>query len=78
MKTTVTNMVQGPFVLVVTWSIGTDPPDHDFPMVVGPEGGFATKEAALEVAKQYEDDDLFQCCVAPLRDPGSLKRFMSW
>jgi len=48
---TVTDLIHGPFCLVVTDTKHTD--DGEYPMVVAPEGGFQTKEEALRYVEQH-------------------------
>lgn len=90
MKIVVSTYAEGPFVLLVQpRDMGDDSMKDAF--IVGEEREahsstitcFATKERALEVAKQYESvesvkDDVGIITVMSIRDAGFLKRFMSW
>jgi class 3 adenylate cyclase len=48
---TVTSFIHGPFMIVVTDP--TNPKDDAYPQVVAPDGGYATKEAALDFIAQF-------------------------
>lgn len=76
----VTDLVEGPFVIVVTDP--QQPQDRDYPIVVAPSGGFPDKEAALRYIETYAGRKTpylglkFQ--VSPLRTQDSFNRFCSW
>lgn len=51
MNVSVTDYLHGPFEIVVTDP--SNPLDKTYPMVVAPDGGYPTKEAALEYIEKH-------------------------
>ena len=77
MPLSITDVIHGPFVLLIV--------DHEDcaeePHVICPTGGFETKDEAIKLAKAWLDtqdgkDMVFN--ILPLRDPSSFMRYMSF
>lgn len=78
MEIKVTSLVQGPFVILMYLVNDED----KVPYVYGPEGGFKTKAEAEAVIRLHEEvakeGQPVRFEIAGLRDPSSLKQFMSF
>ena len=77
----VTDYVHGPFAIVVTDPARPD--DADYPMIVAPEGGFATKEAAIDyldklVAKRKVPYLGLHYVITQVTSPSGFMRYCSW
>jgi len=76
----VTNVFNGPFVIIVTDL--EQPEDPDYPMVVAPPGGFPNKEEALRYIETYAKRKVpylgLKFRVTPLCTLESFHVFCSW
>ena len=77
----ITSFLRGPYMIVVTDP--QNPNDEAYPAVVAPEGGYETKEAAVEYIQQnYLNRKTpylgLHFNVAPFRTETSFGHFCSW
>jgi hypothetical protein len=76
----VTDLIHGPFAVVVTDP--QHPDDDQYPMVVSPLGGYATKEKALELVESFANTKVpylgLHFHVTQLSSPSSFVAFCSW
>lgn len=77
---TVTDYVEGPFVVIVT---DPDKLDHlAFPQVMAPLGGYPDKESAMRDIDSFAARKTpylgLHFSIVPMRTPESFGRFCSW
>lgn len=76
----ITDYIHGPFCIVVNDLARPD--DNDYPLVVSPEGGYKSKEEALQYIERFahrkEPYLGLHFRIEQLGTPDSFTRFCSW